>query len=686
MKRIIALCSAALAAAWLPAGAATLGEALNATNLTWSTGGGGTPAWVAQSVVTHDGSWAARSGTISHGRQTYLDTMVTGPGVLVFWWKVSSEQFDRLEFFKNGVSAASISGEVDWNQEIQILGTGANVLQWEYHKDFTISAGQDRGWVDEVSFFPGDPALMTQPASENREPGQSVTLSVTAGGTAPLRYQWWKEGVPLVDGGNIAGATTAVLVLTNLTGGDAGGYSVVVSNGLGSVTSAVARLTVMDPVITVQPVSQYREPGQSITFSVTAVGTPPVGYQWWKEGAALAGSTGVSLTLTNLHAGDAGNYRVAVTNQYGSATSTVAMLTVNLITVDSSFNPEASGGVYSLAVQPDGKILVGGSFTMLSGQPRNYIGRLNADGTLDSGFNPGANGGVSSLAVQADGKILVGGGFTTLGSQTHTNIGRLNVDGSVDSGFNPGAGGGSNPWVGSMAVQADGKILVGGNFTMLAGQTRNRIARLNADGTLDSGFNPGANDQVYALALQADGKILVGGSFTYQSDIVRLNAEGIRDSEFHPRVEGDRFSSVDSLAVQADGKILVGGYFWDLCGQYRRCIGRLNADGTLDSEFNPGGAYLNFPDYNPTVASLAVQADGKILVGGWFTALGGQTRIGIARLNADGSLDSEFNPGVNYYGGGLVSSLAVQADGKILVAGPFTTLGGQARNYIGRLN
>jgi uncharacterized delta-60 repeat protein len=349
-----------------------------------------------------------------------------------------------------------------------------------------------------------------------------------------------------------------------------------------------------------------------------------------------------------------------------------------------SFNPGADSEVDSLAMQADGKILVGGYFNTLGGQTRNYLGRLNADGTLDSGFNPGAGGAdyptVYSLAVQADGKILVGGYFNTLGGQTRNYLGRLNVDGTLDSGFNPGAGG-TYPYVCSLAVQTDGKILVGGFFTTLGGQTRNHIGRLNADGTLDSGFNPGAGGTypyVCSLAVQTDGKILVGGFFTTlggqtRNHIGRLNADGTLDSAFNPGAD----SEVYSLAVQADGKIVVGGFFTTLGGQTRNHIGRLNADGTLDSGFNPGagGTY-------PYVYSLAVQADGKIVLGGVFWTLGGQTRKYIGRLNVDGTLDSGFNPGAS----DEVTSLAVQADGKIVVGGYFTTLGGQRRNYLGRLN
>ena len=401
-----------------------LGEALNATNLTWTTGG--TVMWGAQSTTTHDGLLAAQSGPISNSQETWVESTVIGPGSLSFWWKVSSESgFDYLEFYINGVRQATrITGEVDWQQQNYTLGTGFQTLRWRYAKDESGSSGQDRGWVDQVSFNPsGPPVVWAQPASRTNDAGTTATFSVVAGGSMPLSFQWRKDAVPLVDGAKISGARTTALSLANVLGGDAGGYSVVVSNGLNSVTSSVVRLTVIDPLITVQPVSQSRDSGQSVTFSVTAAGTAPIGYHWSKDGVALTQGSAASVTLTNLQTWDAGQYRVVVSNQYGSLTSAVALLTMSL--PDPGFNPGASSDVFSLAVQADGKILVGGNFTTLGGQTRNYIGRLNADGTLDSGFNPGASSSVYSLAVQADGKILVGGSFTTLGGLTRYHIGRL---------------------------------------------------------------------------------------------------------------------------------------------------------------------------------------------------------------------------------------------------------------------
>jgi len=520
----------------------------------------------------------------------------------------------------------------------------------------------------------GPPVFNIQPASVTSDAGTTVAFSAAARGSGLLSFQWLRNGVPLADGGNRAGTGTAVLTLTSVLGADAGGYSVVVSNGFGSVTSVVAILAVLDPAITVQPASQIGQSGQTLTLSVTAAGTPLLSYQWWKEGVALAWGTGASLTLSNLQASDDGGYSVVVSNQYGSVTSAVALLTVNLAPLDSGFNPGANGDAFSLALQADGKILVGGWFDTLGGQSCTNIGRLKADGTLDTSFNPGANNDVYSLALQTDGKILVGGWFTTLGGQSRSCIGRLNADGTVDTTFNPGTGGGElRLWVYCVALQPDGKIVVGGWFDTLGGQSCTNIGRLNADGTLDTSFNPGADSGVTSLALQADGKIVAGGWFTTlggqsRNNIGRLNADGAVDTSFNPGNGG----GVYSLALQPDGKILVGSVFYMLGWQHY--LGRLNADGTLDTSFNPGA--------NNGVNSLALQTDGKILVGGGFTTLGGQSRNFIGRLNADGTADPSFNPGTD----GGVYSLALQPDGKILVGGYFATLGGQSRTNIGRLN
>src|SRR5205085_5508387 len=183
-------------------------------------------------------------------------------------------------------------------------------------------------------------------------------------------------------------------------------------------------------------------------------------------------------------------------------------------TVDPTFNCFAGSEVTSLAVQADGKILAGGAFVQIggsSGQPRNYIARIDPVTGFADGFMPNSDGWVRQITVQADGKILVGGDFTNIGGQPRGRIARLDpITGAADS-FNPNATGGG---VRSIDVEVDRTILVGGSFTNIGGQSRNRIARLDPATGLADTFNPNANNPVYWLAHQPDGRILVVGNFT----------------------------------------------------------------------------------------------------------------------------------------------------------------------------
>ncbi len=352
-----------------------------------------------------------------------------------------------------------------------------------------------------------------------------------------------------------------------------------------------------------------------------------------------------------------------------------------------SFDPNAINTVYSIAVQSDGKILVGGFFNgagSIGGQMRNRIARLETDGRLDRTLDLGiVSGGVLATALQPDGKILIGGDFAAVQGVARHNIARLNTDGTVDLSFDPDA----NTTVISIAVQADGRILVGGSFASIGGQTRHNIARLSASTGLADSFDPNANGTVYSIAVQTDGKILVAGAFEGPSSIggqtrnriARLDATtGLADS-FDPNASGPVFS----VAVQADGKILAGGFFngaSSIGGQTRNRIARLNATTGLADSFDPNASSF--------VNSIAVQTDGKILVGGDFngaSSIGGQTRNRIARLDATTGAADSFDPNAN----GTVYSIAIQADGKILAAGVFSgaiSIGGQTRNFIARLD
>jgi uncharacterized delta-60 repeat protein len=346
-----------------------------------------------------------------------------------------------------------------------------------------------------------------------------------------------------------------------------------------------------------------------------------------------------------------------------------------------SFDPNMSGPVYAIAVQADGKILAGGFFTSVGGQPRNYMARLDAiTGAADS-FDPNAENAIEAIAVQTDGRILVGGDFTSIGGQTRNYIARLDPTNGLADSFDPNA----NDLVLSIAVQADGKILTAGFFDSIGGQPRSNIARLDASTGVADSFNPSANGSVLSLALQADGKILAGGYFTSiggqtRHGIARLDSiTGLADS-FNANVVSTQEEVVRSIAVQADGKILAGGEFNGAnSGQTRNNIARLETDGRLDRTLGDLGILDSF---DPRVHATAVQPDGKILIGGNFDTVLGVIRNNIVRLNPDGTLDTLFNPDSN----GAVYSIAVQADGKILASGFFNNIGGQPRNRIARLD
>lgn len=167
------------------------------------------------------------------------------------------------------------------------------------------------------------PSIIAQPASQKVLAGSTATFTVVVAGTTPLSYQW------LFGGTNVAGATSTSLTLSNAQPIQAGSYSVLVTNASGSITSAVATLTILQPpVITRQPRSLVAIPGGAASFSVSAQGRAPFAYQWRKDGVPLVGQTKAALTITNVQPQDFGAYRVGITNADGSVLSDAAMLTL----------------------------------------------------------------------------------------------------------------------------------------------------------------------------------------------------------------------------------------------------------------------------------------------------------------------------------------------------------------------
>lgn len=212
------------------------------------------------------------------------------------------------------------------------------------------------------------PSITTQPQSQTKNYGATATFTVVASGTSPT-YQWQKNGVNLSNGGNVSGARTATLTLTSVTQNDAANYRVIVSNAAGSATSSAATLTVVDPIITSQPQSQSIAVGNPVTFSVTAIGTAPLSYQWRKNGANISGATSASYTISSVQSSDAGNYTVVVSNSNGSVTSSTATLTVNV------FPPSITTQPASQSVSPGANVTF--NVTASGTPPLSYQWKFN---------------------------------------------------------------------------------------------------------------------------------------------------------------------------------------------------------------------------------------------------------------------------------------------------------------------
>ncbi|MBP6574764.1 MAG: T9SS type A sorting domain-containing protein [Flavobacteriales bacterium] len=335
----------------------------------------------------------------------------------------------------------------------------------------------------------------------------------------------------------------------------------------------------------------------------------------------------------------------------------------------------AGGYAQCLALQADGKVLVGGTFTLFDGQTVGRLVRLDVDGSLDGTFDIGTgfNGTVHAIAVQPDGRILVVGNFDTLNTVASGGIARLMADGSIDAGFTVATGfqPESNHRVTDVIVEPGGKIFCVGAFSTYNGVAVARMARLQADGTLDVSFTSlGINGWNTCAVRQPDGRYIVGGHFTAYGPnlvgkVVRVSATGAYDASFTTGAGFD--NDVYGLALQPDGKVLVGGLFAQYNATACRRVARLQANGLDDPSFvgpGPAGAINSF---SPAMHAFVVEPSGMILAAGDFLSCSGRTASMVAHLHGDGTLDTAFNPGFGVFGG--PRAVVVQPDGRVLVGG-----------------
>jgi uncharacterized delta-60 repeat protein len=326
-------------------------------------------------------------------------------------------------------------------------------------------------------------------------------------------------------------------------------------------------------------------------------------------------------------------------------------------TLDNTFNVTLNGWISTIAVQTDGKILIGGSFTTVNGVAKPNFARLNANGTLDVSFAPteGAaqfvsrivvrdgniyvaagdglrrfdlNGNLawhfpmSALAFDVDSqqRVVFGGQFIRVENQFHRNLARLAANGVLDSTFAPTIGCCGGEGVNAILTQGDA-ALVGGRFQSVNGDAAAHFSKIGSDGSTDSAFVATADPLVLAFARTADGKLLRASQQTLARHLSDGSIDPASASVSAGGSSDDRFVAV---TAQSDGKPIVGGNFSFDGGATRKYVARLNSDGTVDPSFaiQP----------NDTVQAVAVQANGAILIGGNFTAVNGSVRTGLARV------------------------------------------------------
>jgi uncharacterized delta-60 repeat protein len=462
----------------------------------------------------------------------------------------------------------------------------------------------------------------------------------------------------------------------------------------GTILQSAATPAAPVPTLSVSAVTEAV--GGNVALTVTTRGSAPFTYQWRKDGTDLPDATTDTLFLTNVQLTQSGAYTCLVTNPV--ATTATSPATLNVVssfppvdpvdltfTLGATLNAPPRSGV----LQPDGKIIIGGSFLLLNeGQAQFGLARLTANGALDTTFKPGAidpNGVVQTIVVQPDGKILIGGNFASINGIARNRIARLNADGSLDLAFIPAYT--PTTAVTQLALTSEGRILVVNASTALT--------RLNPDGSNDAtwqftppstGINGTTNIQM--VALQSDGKVLVG-AVVFASNVNtgylrRLNADGTADSTFPgSTVSSGLTFTFRAIRALADGSIMAAGST-TLNGGNGFAIQRVLNDGTPDPEF------VTQVTVNTSISSVAFTDDGRTWLSGPFSFINSTAFAQLARLSPNGTVDLTYSPGTGPLSssGSTANALFILPldDGRAIAGGDFATVNATARPYLARLN
>ncbi|MDQ7833139.1 MAG: delta-60 repeat domain-containing protein [Desulfovibrionaceae bacterium] len=352
------------------------------------------------------------------------------------------------------------------------------------------------------------------------------------------------------------------------------------------------------------------------------------------------------------------------------------------------------GPILAVLGASDGKSYVAGNFTKAFGVTANRIFRRNSDGTLDASFNigTGPNGDVTGALRLGDDSLIVVGAFTAFNGTACNRIVKLTPTGAVDATFAVGSG--ANAPILSIGTLDSGAIYLTGGFTAFNGQSRGGLAVIQSGGALQgtfAGFTPAGSATVTTavndLAVQSDGKIVIGGEFNWfggvwSPGLARLNSNGGVDTGFSAGLGPD--GVVHDVAVRSDGRIFAAG---DVGGVATRPLGgvaRFTSTGGVDTTFSP---IVTRNDNSPApVYAVLPLAGNQVMVGGHVRKIAGQERSPLARLNADGSLDAAFTPQIAITSGTSLSTYALAGEetGKYYVGG-YVTYDGLARGFFTRL-
>lgn len=328
---------------------------------------------------------------------------------------------------------------------------------------------------------------------------------------------------------------------------------------------------------------------------------------------------------------------------------------------------EANGTVYAIVKQAGGAVVFAGDFTEVNGTPHHNLARILPDGTLDAAWTPSTNGPVFSLALGTDGSIYAGGLFTDASGQSCFSLAKFagSGGGAVDVSWVPFVPG----QVKALATGSDGSVFLGGNFHSVNNESVNNLAKVSGSGTLDPTWRPSPNGSVQALVFDGT-SLYVGGVFTFiggqsRNRLARLSQNGTGSADaWDPSAN----SAVVSLALEGTTGVYTGGFFTSIGGQARSHIAKLGTSGTglADATWDPS------PDEVPN--AIALTSDGSVIVGGFFSTIGGAARARIAKLSATGSgaADLAWNPSAN----ARLWALASDAQGRVYAGGAFSSAAG----------